>query len=206
MRVSARAAVLAIFLFVVVGLPARADADLIAAGPNNLTVIETITEDLGLGGWLYTYNITSADPSDVWHFILYTSFATADATSTFPFVQTSGLPIADFIGSPYDATNIDPSLVSGYFTNAWFEPFGEPIGGLVFGGTAVFSFFSNTFDASAKLFAYETVASGWVFSNGTGLVAGIGRTQSVTEPSSALLLMSGLVGLAALRRRLTQAR
>jgi hypothetical protein len=202
MRGSARAVVLAIFLFAVVGLPARAHAELIAAGPNNLTVIETITAQTG--GWLYTFNLTSADPSDVWHFILYTSFATADATSTFPNTQTSGLPVVDLAGSPYDATNIDPSLVNGYFTNAWFEPFGAPIGGLGFGGTATFTFFSNVFDASAKLFAYETLASGFAFN--TGMVAAYGRTQSVPEPSSALLLMSGLVGVAALRRKVTQAR
>lgn len=193
----ARAAVLGAFLFVGVGLPARSEASLIGAGSNNLTVIETISQQ-GLD-WLYTYNITSADPSNVWHFLLYTSFATTNGTSTFPNVSPSGMSVVGLW--PYDPRNVNPFLT--HVTNTWYAPFGGP-NGLGTGGTATFSFVSNVFDASAKLFAYETAASG--FATSTGRVAAIGRTQSVPEPSSALLLIGGLACMAALRRRTTRTR
>jgi hypothetical protein len=204
----ARAVTVTAFLFVAVGLPARSEASLIGAGSNNLTVVETITRQ-GLD-WLYTYNITSADPSNVWHFLIYTSFVTRNATSTFP--ETA--PGSDELGwGPYSATNIDPALVN--FTNAYYSSFGGPYG-LATGGTATFSFVSSVFDASAKLFAYETAASGyaggWIGPAGRKeMVAAIGRTtpgrtQSVPEPSSALLFMGALVGLATLRKRMSHTR
>jgi hypothetical protein len=183
---------------VVVGLPAQSEASLIGAGSNNLIVIETITQQ-GLD-WLYTYNITSADPSNVWHFLLYTSFATTSGTSTFPNVSPSGLSVVGLW--PYDPRNVDPFLT--HVTNTWYAPFGGP-NGLGTGGAATFSFVSNIFDARAKLFAYETAASGFAAAS-TGKVAAIGRTQSVPEPSSALLLIGGLAWMAALRRRMTQTR
>jgi hypothetical protein len=205
----ARAVSVAAFLLVAVGLPARSEASLIGAGPSNLAVVETITRQ-GLH-WLYTYSITSADPSNVWHFLIYTSFVTTDATSTFP----DTAPGSDSMTSgPYSATSIDPTLVN--FTNAWYSSFGGPYG-LGTGGTATFSFVSSVFNASAKLYAYETAASGYAGgasgpAGRRGMVAAVGRTQSVPEtrsvpePSSALLLMGGLVGLAALRRRVSRTR
>jgi hypothetical protein len=195
----ARAAALAAFLLMVVGLPARSEASLIGAGSNNLTVVETITQQ-GLE-WLYTYNITSADPSNVWHFLLYTSFATTNGTSTFPSVSQYGLSVVGLW--PYDPRNVDPFLT--HVTNTWYAPFGGP-NGLGTGGTARLSFVSSIFDARAKLFAYETAASGFAVSTGRVAALGMTQTHSVPEPSSALLLVGALAWMAALRRRLTQTR
>ena len=75
-----------------IGMPALCNADanpasgvgggntLVAFGPNNLVVDESIVI-LGPGTFQYTYTFNNADPDAIWHFLLYTPFATSAGTA-----------------------------------------------------------------------------------------------------------------------------
>lgn len=179
----------------VVVLPtAQVHAGLIAAGPNALSVSETVA-DLGGGVWEYSFSFLNTDTSAIWHFLLYTEFDTVGATSTFPAVAPSSLAITA-IAAPYDARNVVATLTD--VTNTWYAPFATT--GLAVGGGATFTFQASTLDLSPKLFAYETLASGYAVSNGTGAVAAYGYTSAVPEPGTLSLIGLGLAGLAARRR------
>jgi hypothetical protein len=53
---------------------------------------------------------------------------------------------------------------------------------------------SDTYDPSSKYYYYETIASGWTQTNGSGDVAAVGLTTAVPEPSTLALLIVGAAG------------
>ena len=165
---------------------------LIAAGPNHLTVFETIV-DVGGGMWEYSYSFTSDEPASIWHLFLYTPYTAIGSGTTFP--NQFGYNL-DAVSAPYDARNLDLTLV--HTLSMWYEPLGGG-NGVSQGGGASFSFRADVFDANAKLFAYETDVSGHagtgVGSAGSlGQVAAIGYTTHVPEPGTVSLLTLALVG------------
>jgi hypothetical protein len=186
---------------VLITVAGSANAALIPGGTNELFVTQTITSLSG-GRWQYRFDVTSADPSNVWQFIVYTSFDTGLTTAiTFPNSAVRGTPLGD-VPPGYDARNIDPSL--NFATNMWYTPFGGP-NGLPPGGTAALIFVGLVFDPGPKLFAYETVASGFV-GGGTGPlgslgeVEAVGHTTGIPEPAALGLIEAGLIALAVLKR------
>lgn len=179
-------------------LPGTGGNTLIAAGPNFLTVTEVVT-DIGGGEFKYTYSFSNDDPSEVWHFSIYLEFAEL-ATQ----VEAIGMPndssisrLMDSVSAPYDARNIDPDITS--VAHMWFGP-PFATNGLLPGESASLSFVAGVLDLNPKLFAYETIASGYAGSvGGSHEVAAMGYT--VPEPSSALLVSLGLVSLGSYCRR-----
>jgi hypothetical protein len=188
-------------LAMLVTLAGHANAGLIAGGTDDLSVVQTITS-LGGGQWQYAFDVATSDPSPVWEFSVYTSFATTNGTAvTFPHVAANGIGVGTTV---YDPSAINPSLTT--ITDMWYTPFGGP-NGLPNGGTAKLTFDASVYDPSAKLFAYETVASGYALSGtgplgSLGEVEGIGFTNSaVPEPTTLSLLGIGLSSLALFRKR-----
>ncbi len=60
-----------------------------------------------------------------------------------------------------------------------------------------FSYIASTYDSSPKYYWYETLASGYVKTNGTGKVAAVGLT--IPEPGTLSVAILGGLGL--IRRR-----
>ena len=176
---------------------------LIAYGPNFLTVVESI-ESLGGGVWEYTYSFTNDDPDAIWHFLLYTAFDTVSATAT-GFPNNAGASIdLTAVAEPYDPHNIDPLLTDS--TNMWYPSFGGP-DGLFNGSPATLTFQATVFDESPKLFAYETIVSGYAGDSfgpagEQGMVAAIGYTGAVPAPPAALVACGLFLGFGGRRRRL----
>jgi hypothetical protein len=168
--------------------PGNGGNTLIAAGPNHLTVAETIAKRDD-GRWEYTYSFTSDEPDDIWGFFVYFPFPAFVSSSTFP-NDFGGYPL-DAVDAPYDARNVDPTLTS--VLSMWYLPLGGP-DGLPMGESASFVIYSDYLSTDDKLFGYETVVSGHA---GTGIgpagslgqVAAIGYTTHVPEPGTLRLLM-----------------
>ncbi len=164
-----------------------------------LTVTETIT-DIGGGDFRYEYSFENVDTSPIWHFGVYTNF-TANSENLFTeYVLWDGPIVSqiDTLYPEYDARNLDSSInymisgsanggVDGYADNSIMPD--EIASG--------FSFTSSVFNSSPKHYMYETIASGWIKTNGTGKVAAVGTT--VPEPITISLF--GFGALIILKRK-----
>ncbi len=161
-----------------------------------LDVTEVIT-DIGGASYRYEYSFVNTDTSPIYDFAVITTFV---AEPENPFAQRSTWEEFEWVPAgetyaEYDARNLDPDIV-GFIGIVSDPPFdaaaaiqvGEAVSGL--------SFTAAVYDDSPKYYFYETIASGYTQTNGTGKVAAVGLTP---EPGTVLLL--GLGGLGVLRKR-----
>jgi hypothetical protein len=156
-----------------------------------LTVIETITAT-GDGKYLYEYSFTNVDTSPIWGFGVYTTFAIS-GNSTFV-EQSTWMPprpssVTD-MPPEYDARNLDISIIQVVGTAPYY--LNENPNEAIQLGVSVsgFSFSSSICDSSPKYYFYETIASGYAVTNGTGRVAAVGLTP---EPTTLLLFGLGVL-------------
>jgi len=165
-----------------------------------LTVVEQITS-VGGGEYRYSYSLANVDPSPIWNFFVYTRFPTQGTAGGTLFTGHSSWSESAWVAlsgmaPEYNATNLDP-LIQG-LTGTHNVPMLYPATVILVGeSTSGFSFLAATYDPSPKYYAYETLASGWTQSNGTGKVAAVGQT--IPEPATLSLLALG--GLVLQRRR-----
>jgi len=157
--------------------------------------------DLGGGSWQYTYSFVNTESSDIWHFLLYSTFYMYSTNASFLHHHDSS-GVIDDIYTAFDPRNIEPDIT--HWTNMWtsLQPWPPP-SGLAIGDSAWLSFIADEYDPGAKLFAYETVRSGYAVTNG-GYVQAYGytgTTGAVPIPGAALLFGSGLFGLAGFIRK-----
>ncbi|MBN1589111.1 MAG: hypothetical protein JW888_06325 [Pirellulales bacterium] len=176
---------------------------LVAWGTNALTVVETITP-ASASSWQYTYTFTNTDTSPIYDFALYTQFSTFSVASTFPIVTAAGYELDEVIFC-YDARNIDPLLTT--LTGANYDEYGAS-DNLAPGSTGSLSFVANTLDTNPKLFAYETLASGYAggqmgVAGSQDMVAAIGYTEGALPEPSTVIIWSvlGLLGISVGRLR-----
>ena len=163
-----------------------------------LTVVETIT-DIGGATYKYEYFFTNVDSSEIWAFGVWTKFEISGLTK---FTQCQTWFAESYhvsMSAPeYDPRNLDPLLAYHADTYTWFPDSGDPPDAIPIGGfVSGLSFTSDHYDPLPKWYNYETIASGWAGTNGTGKLAAVGLT--VPEPAAIFLL--GLGGIASLRKR-----
>jgi len=157
-----------------------------------LDVQESIT-DLGGGSWQYSYSFTNVDSSPIWSFGIYTDFSTTSADGfdghTWPGPFPKSVSSA---GSAYDGTNLDLSIT--WLTNDNTFPFESESDSIQINEVASgFSFIASVYDSSQKYYFYETIASGWAYTNGTGNVAAVGLTGTVSVvPAPGAVLLGGI--------------
>jgi hypothetical protein len=211
---SLKAAIVAVLITAFLCLNAHAGATDIfgtsGGDPNHLhwdhvapfTVQETI-EPLTGESYKYSYSFKNTDTSEIWLFAVCSSFITSDATK-FTGHSDWHSPVwrfADSVYPEYDATYLDPSIVgfTGLYSNDWpaTPSMAIQVGEKVTG----FSFIAPWYDPSAKIFFYETLASGYTQQNATGAVAAVGQTVFVPEPATVALLACGFAVAKRVRRR-----
>jgi len=184
-------------------LPGSGGNTLLSSGPNLLDVRESIVP-LGDGRYEYSYVFTNAEPTDIWHFNIYTSFPLESgslSSDAFPGGHgDTGSPTST-VYPAYDPANVDPSATMAH--NLWYTPYAT--NGLAPNDSASVTFIANALDVDPKLFFYETLGSGYAAQDPgptglTGHVAAYGYTV-VPEPGTALLLSAGLLGMGLRRRR-----
>ena len=177
-----------------------ASAAISALQPSEIFVSQSITE-VSQDLWSYEFSFRNTADSPIWQFGVYTSFLTeTPRTATFPYSNSYALDHTNFIGGPYDARNVDPSLTHVTFMYYW--PYSSDLA-LPVGASAVLSFTADRYDASPKLFFYETVESGYARQNG-GSVAAYAYTGAIPEPTSLAIwsaIVLGGLGLAYRTRR-----
>jgi hypothetical protein len=168
-----------------------------------LTVIESIS-DIGAGEYRYEYSFVNVDTSPIWLFGVYTTFVNQDvitftgyeAPNEHELGWLASATSMDDAATVYDGRNLDSNIVA--IAGTWTNPFEDsytamPLNDAVSG----FSFTASVYDPSQKYYLYETIASGYTDTNGTGKVAAVGQT--IPEPATLLLL--GLGGLVLTRRK-----
>jgi hypothetical protein len=164
-----------------------------------LNVIETIT-NLGGGSYQYEYSFINVDTSPIWNIGIYTTFGgTANVTNFtgYPTWGSATDAITDVLPE-YDARNLDPSILE--VPHTWTMPWEDPVTSIQVGASVSgFSFTAPTYDASPKYYSYETLASGYTQTNGTGNVAAVGQT--IPEPTTIALLGLGALSLIRRKRR-----
>ena len=103
----------------------------------------------------------------------------------------------DELYTEYDARNLDPDIAYLIHSSAGGGIDGNPIARITPGELVEgFSFTTSIYDTSPKYYIYETTASGYTETNGTGKVAAVG----ITVPEPATLFLVGLGGIM-LRKR-----
>ena len=151
-----------------------------------LTVIETIT-DIGGGSYRYEYSFVNTDASPIWHLSVDTTFVTEGVTK---FTEHDNVlwgegtsPIAG-VFPQFDSRNLNPNITHTTYTyTSTFVDADRAI--QIVEVVSGFSFTATTYDPSPKLYVYETIASGYARTNGTGQVAAVGLTVSeVTNTAS----------------------
>ena len=164
-----------------------------------LTVNETIT-DIGGGEYRYEYSFENVDTSPIWSFGVYTTFSTS-GENTFTGHPTWKGPWNRSVGDvfpEYDARNLDPDILYSNYSGYEAFMYGNPSDAIIQGELATgFCFVSSIFNPSPKYYQYETIASGWTQTNGTGKVAAVGTT--IPEPITLLFFGAGAVAI--LKRR-----
>ena len=144
-----------------------------------------VTEEITLlsgGNYEYKFSFENIDQKHIWHFGVYTTFSITSSSHTWE--QRDGTWDTIFLNSlneidpdVYDARNINPDITSICGTHGGAPP--DVVAPIVpdefVNG---FTFESNTYDDSSKLYYYETVEDGWA--SNTGYVAAIGYTQAGT--------------------------
>jgi hypothetical protein len=190
------------------GVASVGRAGVIPATTSALTVNQTVTP-AGAGQWDYTFSFTNTDTAPIWHFLVYSPFATTNGAATGLPGVSAGVPL-NIAGTPYDARNIDPLLT--HLSNMYSVTFGS--NGVPVGADASISFRASVYQPTPFLYAYEingNYAGGGVGPEGSlGRVHATGltgvRPQAVPEPLS-LTLFGGLlaVGGVAVRRRMRAA-
>ncbi len=156
--------------------------------PSPLTITENIT-DLGDGSYLYEYDFVNVDTSPIWLFSVCTNF---ENTVNSGFTEHSSwymiYALANEVYSEYDARNLDPAIVG--FAAGYTELLMDTDDAMQVGEAASgYSFIASVYDTSQKWYFYETIASGYTQTNGTGNVAAVGLT--VPEPATMALLAFG---------------
>ena len=156
------------------------------------------TTDLGGGTWHYDLSFLNTDTSNIWHFMVWTSASTFNVIGNLSNYD-NGHAVPGGVASQYNATNIDPGI--SWMAHMWENPFGGS-NGIQIGNIGTFSF-DTSYYTSSLLYGYETGASGWAQSNETGNLAAVGvaTTAHVPEPSTLLLLGSGLLGFGFFARK-----
>ena len=156
-----------------------------------LTVYETVNY-VGMGYYRYEFSFTNTDISPIWHFGVFTKF-TADGENTFDGYGAWLGPHNKSVNSilpEYNGKNLDSNITDVTFS--YYELGFSGYGGYAIQpGETAFGFSLISFDNSPKYYFYETIASGYTQTNGTGNVAAVGMT--VPEPCTILLLACGCV-------------
>ena len=165
---------------------------------NSLISVSTQTADLGSGVFEYNFSFTNTDTSNIWHFIIWATASTSNAVGSLPFFDNGHS--LDSVATQYDARNLDSNLT--WTVHMWDTPFGGP-NGVQVGANGTFAF-RTSYLADSFLFGYETGASGWSQTNAGGDLAAVGTTTPIPEPSTLLLLGSGLAVLGARMRKRTK--
>jgi hypothetical protein len=160
-----------------------------------LTVHEEIT-NLGSGQYKYTYSFVNEDTSPIWSFGVCSNVIT---TGNGNFTDHSSWLLStasiEFYSPEYDARNLDPDIQ--FLAITLSQPFVNQSTAIQIGEHASgFYFTAFGYDPSPKYYFYETIASGYILTNGTGKVAVVGLTP---EPATILLLAFG--GLFLRRRK-----
>ncbi len=153
---------------------------------SRLKVFETIL-DIGNGNYKYEYSFTNEDDSLIWGFAVYTNFFTQAETT---FISHSewryGTNLIINTAPEYDARNLDSSITMFTGTSCILAPGHEVQNGEFVQG---FSFTAPIYNPAPKYYFYETTASGYTQTNGTGRVAAVGTT--IPEPAMILFLAFG---------------
>ena len=185
---------LALFLLTLAenGNPAKADINW--NYPSPLTVVETIT-DMG-GYYKYEYSLVNVDTSPIWFFGLCTTFRVGNTPTEFsdlPGWHEPRWTAYNGVHLEYSGRNLDPQIAGQIMT--FTESAADSAAAIQVGEAATgFSFTDTTYDPFPKYYFYETIASGYTQTNGTGNVAAVGLTVPVPEPSTLTLLIGSLLG------------